>query len=271
MIFLHLPIKALRCCSVLFAPRNWLIIVLFAITAVFASPVSGQGIESVNLVMYWYYQFNTPADVRRFVELGFDVNKADDEGNTPLRMVLRYAQTDVLDEFVKRGAVLEKTNKALIKNAMSNPAALAWLIEKGVSLDGYGEIAHWLAAKGDTAVPGMWALYGRGADLRKKNEYGKTPLNIAIDVFSVELVRSLLQMGVMHDEDVARAARLQARQLPAFKLIALCLHGPGSCGPEYIGPTGPTQRELQQYKDQIIELLKPDQRDYRSTLRERLK
>jgi ankyrin repeat protein len=209
--------------------------------------------------LFHEFKFFTPADVSWLASKGVDIN-AQPGSYTPLHIALRYASPEVLDAFIANGALTIPVARPLIDEAMSNIPGLIWAIDKGLPLQSRPRIAHFVASRGDTAIPVMEALSRRGISLSQADEKGDTPLLQAVNAYSPALVKRLVELGAIDRPWKAAnargfAERLQIRRIPMQCVD--CFRGPGTYEAEMRNLNADeVLGDRQNRKNQIIDILK---------------
>jgi ankyrin repeat protein len=209
--------------------------------------------------LFHEFKFFTPADVSWLASKGVDIN-AQPGSYTPLHIALRYASPEVLDAFIANGALTNPVARPLIDEAMSNIPGLIWAIDKGLPLQSRPSIAHFVAVRGDSAIPVMEALSRRGISLSQADEKGDTPLLQAVNAYSPALVKRLVELGAIDQPWKAAnargfAERLQIRRIPMQCVD--CFRAPGTYEAEMRKlNSDEVLADRQNRKNQIIEILK---------------
>jgi ankyrin repeat protein len=150
------------------------------------------------------FKFENAQDVAWLAKLPIDINFSIEGGLTPLHMALRYASPQVLEAFVEHGAKLNGSSTELVNSAFSN-AALAWLVDKGVTLDGVYELPQRIVNRRLDANLALAALHRRGFNLNQRDLRGNTASDLAIHLLDPDLLAQLLELGVIDTPSRGRA------------------------------------------------------------------
>ena len=174
-----------------------------------------RGVELNRMVNRWCFiltplhaalLFDNEQAVRLMLEAGADPNlrreKDDWEGQTVLGMAARFAAPSTVELLLDFGAdpnagpLRPDTNGGLGWAVHTNKTELIQLfVDRGLDLQhpAHQHIAHFAAEKGHVEVIRLLAEHG--ADFNDRNEFGQTPLRVAIDKGHDEAVELLRKLG----------------------------------------------------------------------------
>jgi serine/threonine-protein phosphatase 6 regulatory ankyrin repeat subunit B len=151
----------------------------------------------------WRAALQDRADlVEALLQAGADVNKADEDGDAPLRMA---ASAPIATILIERGADLNASNRfgetALLLAALQDRAdVVVALLQAGADVKKASEVGNApLSAAASALAVAM--LIERGADVNASNRCGGTALRFAAERGDTDVVEALLQAGA----DVSKA------------------------------------------------------------------
>jgi ankyrin repeat protein len=148
-----------------------------------------------------------PAEIRRLIGKGADVNAETKEGATPLVFAVANMKTDAVTTLLEYGPVVDKVTSSyetpLMIAAKNDYFAIAEkLVRAGADVDfadRYGASPlHYAATYGYAALTDMLLYYD--ADVNKKTTDGSTPLHGAIWAGNTIITDILLQNGASVNE-----------------------------------------------------------------------
>lgn len=141
--------------------------------------------EDGNTPLHWAALWGPFEMVKYLVEHGADVNATDEEGGTPFHRAVESGRLYIVRYLVEHGADVNATDKecwtALHWAARAgNLNIVKYLVEEhgakvNATTKGGLTPLHWAARSGFSNT--MKYLVEHGADMNKKDEYGKTPLD----------------------------------------------------------------------------------------------
>lgn len=136
--------------------------------------------------------------IKLLVDLGADVNAADNSGWTPIMLAAWRPNREAVDVLLDAGAALpvdEAAARQILGDAAEGGLERLFdrMIEKGVRPDTARTLLHSAAGGGSRRI--VESLVGRGFDANKKDKFGWVPLHIAAEQGHREIVSFLLAHG----------------------------------------------------------------------------
>jgi ankyrin repeat protein len=132
---------------------------------------------------------NDDSAALKLIELGADVNKAGDNGMTPLICAATNNHGRVAELLVQKGAAKDKASRGGTTPLMAacchgHMAVATILLDNGCNgdlVDNRGRTAlHWAAARGDVEVAQV--LFRHGVKLDVRDNHGRTPADLATEL-----------------------------------------------------------------------------------------
>jgi ankyrin repeat protein len=170
--------------------------------------------------------------VRILAERGADINKAMNDGATPLLVASQNGHVDVVRILIGRGADINKADNdgvtpLWIASLNGHVEVVSILAERGADInkamnDGATPL-HAASLKGHVEVVSI--LTEKGADINKTNSGGDTPLYVASEAGSEEVVKILLEKGaeINKAENEGQTPLIIAVSFGAFEIVEALL------------------------------------------------
>ena len=138
--------------------------------------------------------------IKFLVRLGVDVNKRDENGNTPRMISSMNGQNQCLSACIEAGADVNSTNDdgdtTLISAAkLGHKECVSALILAGADVNAIGQRNNTALMWASDDYESLAALIQAGADVNLKNVNGYTGLKVATVAGNIKCVRLLIQAG----------------------------------------------------------------------------
>lgn len=196
------------------------------------------GRTSCGETLFHNVRFQTPAQVKRLLDLGLDINAKGHKyycGNpqtSALREALSYAPVEVLNFMETAGARIDHESIPDFDWSRAPVENLIWAIRHDIKTARNPDMLGWLASD-EAKIPVIDALLASGVDIEHKNFRGETALAVAIKNHKPQMVHYLVRQGADVQWVAGPASKKQsalelAEALSVFIEMPPCM---GRCAP----------------------------------------
>ena len=213
-------------------------------------------------------EYGDAAMVRALLEAGALVNRVDGHGDAPLNVAVLISRIDIIDLLLKHRADINQSRPLVTALRFGRLKLVPILLAKGAEVP---DDALFIALANDDVLLKAWGLdeskviptirelAAHGADLKRKDQNGRTPLTLAIHLHRKAYVQVLVECGAEgngEDDNSPFSAALQYGELPAAE--ALLEAGADINQETQSRPTGPWTQPIAWALNGSVRHMRPD-------------